>query len=145
MQKRKIIEEKAIFIDVQETLVKNGNFLDKKLYSNMLKAQNRGAEIIIFTLAEPISTARYLKNLGVDTALFPVRNKFPYRGHLFSGLIVDDATPKEQGFLTKPNVYDATGRIFNHLVQQLELFPKLKFQTLLKRYQSPLPVKEFQR
>jgi len=138
MTKTKQIEENAVFVDVQGTLIKSTNTLNRSLYANMKQAQQRGANIVIFTMAAPSSMSRHLNLLGVDTKQFPVVNKFKYRGHLFTGLIVDDIAPQLQGFETKPNVYDPNGDALAIIVKQLQNSPHLTFDTALKNYRGNL-------
>lgn len=138
MTKTKPIEENAVFIDVQGTLIKSSNTLNRSLYANMQRAQQRGANIVIFTMAAPLGMARSLDLLGVDTKRFPVVNKFKYKGHLFTGLIVDDIAPHLQGFETKPHVYDPNGTTLANIVKQLQNSPELTFDAALKKYRANL-------
>ena len=138
MTRSKQIQEKSVFIDVQGTLIKSANTLNRSLYNNMQHAQQRGANVVIFTMAAPSSMAKSLDLLGVDTKRFPVVNKFKYRGHLFTGLIVDDIAPHLQGFQTRPHVYDPNGSVLASIVKQLQNSPDLTFDAALKSYRGNL-------
>ena len=138
MQNTKPTEENAVFVDVQGTLVKGGNILNKSLYADIEKIQDRGATVFLFTIASPLQMAQHLQKLGVDTKRFPVKSKLRYRGHLFTGIIVDDIAPHLQGFLTRPSVYDASGQMLNSITKQLDTFPHLSFQDALKNYRAQL-------
>lgn len=136
MQNKKTIEESAIFVDVQGTLVKTRNVLDHSLYTNMQKVKQHGAKVIIFTMASPKNMIQQLHALGVDTKTFPVVNKSAYRGHLFTGLIVDDVAPHLQGFLAAPHTYDSDGKILSYIAKQLTISPQLTFDKALQNYRT---------
>ena len=131
------IIEKAVFVDVQGTLVL-GNRLNDTLYADMERIRKRGADVVIFTMAGPRSMTEHLKKLGVNTERFPVVNKFAYRGHLFTGLIIDDIPPHLQGFKANPGVYDERGSLLHYLVKQLETDPSLTFKQALKKCRTPV-------
>ncbi|MBQ3695906.1 MAG: hypothetical protein II938_02935 [Alphaproteobacteria bacterium] len=134
MKKSAVIRETGVFVDVQGTLIKSGNRLDARLYSNMEIARQRGAQVVIFTMADSKSMTQSLQKVGVNTNHFPVKNKHKYWGHAFTGLVIDDVAPHLQRFLVQPFVYDSTGLILDSIAKQLQSNPRLTFNGALKRY-----------
>lgn len=93
-------------VDVQGTLIPLfGNKLNEALYKSMLKAQEAGEKIYIYS---SLPNAEKLKAIGIDTEKFEVISKAQFEGYKYTivtGKIVDDTRPdiSLNIILTNPN------------------------------------------
>ncbi len=89
----------GIFVDIDGTLIQNGE-LNEYLYNNLC-VLSEYKKVTIFTGADIERQKKRLAELGVDIKKFAIEPKDKYRGHLFSGIIIDDVAPEMQGFITE--------------------------------------------
>ena len=84
-------------IDIVDTLVQSGK-LNKTLYDSMLKAQEKGEPIYLYSAGY---SPEHLQELGIDTNKFPILSKQKVFGSynipcIVLGKIVDDRHPLDQ-------------------------------------------------
>ena len=89
---------KGIFVDIDGTLIKPDGQLDTELY-DLLCRVSQYEKVTIFTGGDIENQKFKLSQLGMDTSKFPIVSKDDYRGHLFTGIIIDDIRPELQGFI----------------------------------------------
>ncbi|MBP5344283.1 MAG: hypothetical protein J6Y85_04350 [Alphaproteobacteria bacterium] len=93
-------EVSGIWVDIDGTLFDDeGNFREG-LYETLV-AISKYEKVTIFTGGDIKKQTERLKKAGVDTEKFPVVPKEDYRGYLFTGFIIDDDSPENQGFILR--------------------------------------------
>lgn len=88
----------GIFVDIDGTLIKDNGELNTDLYDSLVEF-SKYEKVTIFTGGNVKKQTERLAAVGVDTKKFPIVSKENYRGFLFTGFIIDDISPKNQGFL----------------------------------------------
>jgi len=87
---------KGLFIDVEGTLVINGQ-LNEELLERIEEESKEGKDIIIFTGGDPEEQTELLRKLGFPEKYLPVKEKKDYKRKVLETLI-DDTDPVYQGF-----------------------------------------------